>query len=158
MVLPAQRIILSNIAPIIPNSAIENMFTRNNIKLYSKIIPLKAGITDPDLAHILSFRRQIYVDPKDVKRISSSFPENNTFKIFTTTEKQTCFNCNQGGHTVNYCPNNANSNVSIFQINPNPNFSPSSHTDDLLKEAKLENPNTIKLIELATQSSFDARK
>ena len=34
MVLPVQRIILSNIASIIPNSAIENMFKRNNIKLY----------------------------------------------------------------------------------------------------------------------------
>ena len=42
------------------------MFTRNNIKLYSKINPLKTGITDPDLAHILSFRRQVYVDPEDV--------------------------------------------------------------------------------------------
>ena len=66
MVLRVQRIILSNIEPIIPNSAIENMFKRNNIKLYSKITPLKAGITDPNLAHILSFRRQVYVDPEDV--------------------------------------------------------------------------------------------
>ena len=148
---------LSNIAPIIPNSAIENMFKRNNIKLYSKITPLKAGITDPNLAHILSFRRQVYVDPEDVKRIPSSFPitlENNTFRIFATTEKQTCFNCNQEGHTANHCPNNADSNVSIFQINPNPNSSLSSHTDGLPKE--LETPNTIKLIERATQSSLNA--
>ena len=137
MVLPAQRIILSNIAPIILNSAIENMFKRNNIKLYSKITPLKTGITDPDLAHILSFRRQVYVDPEHVKRTPSSFPitlENNTFRIFATIEKQTCFNCNQEGHTANHCPNNADSNVSIFQINPNPNSTPSSHTDDLPKE------------------------
>ena len=102
----------TNIATIIPNSAIEIMFTRNNIKLYSKINPLKTGITNPDLAHILSFRRRVCVDPEDVKKIPSSFSitlENNTY-----IEKQSCFNCNQEGHTANHCPNNANSNVSIF--------------------------------------------
>ncbi|KAK9296917.1 hypothetical protein QLX08_009225 [Tetragonisca angustula] len=136
------------------------MFKRNNIKLYSKITPLKAGITS-DLAHILSFRMQVYVDPEDVKRIPSFFPitlENNTFRIFATTEKQTCFNCNQEGHTANHCLNNVGSNVSIFKINPNPNSSSSSHTDDLPKEAKLETPNTTKLIELAVQGSLNAIK
>ncbi|KAK1132025.1 hypothetical protein K0M31_016166 [Melipona bicolor] len=31
------------------------MFKRNNIKPLTNITPLKAGITDPDLSHILSF-------------------------------------------------------------------------------------------------------
>ncbi|KAK9304989.1 hypothetical protein QLX08_003845 [Tetragonisca angustula] len=38
----------------------------------------------------------------------------------------------------------------------NPNSSPSSCIDDLPKEAKPETPNTIKLIELATQGSLNA--
>lgn len=59
MVLLAQRITLSNVSSIIPNSQIENS--------QKNITPLKVGITDPDLSHILSFRRQVYLDPEDTK-------------------------------------------------------------------------------------------
>ena len=107
MVLPAQRIILSNVLPIIPNSQIENIFKKNNIKLLSNITPLKAGITDPDLSHILTFRKQV-LDPEDAKRIPNSFKitiENNTYRIFTITGKQTCFTCQQEEHIANQCPN-----------------------------------------------------
>ena len=113
MVLPAQRIVLSNVSPIIPDSQIENIFKRNNIKLLSNITPLKGGITDPDLSYILSFRRQIYIDSEDAKRIPNSFTiaiENNTYRIFITIEKQTYFTYQQEGHIANQCQNTENPN------------------------------------------------
>ena len=59
---PAQRIILSNVSPTIPNETLENAFIRNQIQPVSKISFLRAGFHEPGFAHILSFRRQIYVE------------------------------------------------------------------------------------------------
>lgn len=59
--LPAQRIILSNVSSIISNSQIENLFRANDVKLCFKITYLKVGISNPEFSHIFNFRRQIYI-------------------------------------------------------------------------------------------------
>lgn len=69
MIIPAQRIMLSNVPPIIPHSQIEEIFKNNNIRLNSKITFLRAGIMGAEFSHILSFRRQIYVNPEDIKSL-----------------------------------------------------------------------------------------
>ena len=51
MLTPAQRIILSNVSPVIPNSEFEKIFKRNNVKICSRISTLKAGMTDPEYTH-----------------------------------------------------------------------------------------------------------
>ncbi|KAK1117493.1 hypothetical protein K0M31_016526 [Melipona bicolor] len=56
MLTQAQRIIFSNVTPVIPNSKFENIFKVNNVKLCSKISTFKAGVTDSEYAHC--FRRQ----------------------------------------------------------------------------------------------------
>ena len=47
MLIPAQRIILFNVSPVIPNFEFENIFKKNNVKLCSKISTLETGMTDP---------------------------------------------------------------------------------------------------------------
>lgn len=72
MLTPVQRIILSNVFPVIPNFEFENIFKKNNVKLCSKISTFKTEMTDPEYGHILSFRRQKYIDSYNVKKIPFS--------------------------------------------------------------------------------------
>ena len=93
MLTPAQRVILSNVAPVILNSGFEKIFKRDNVKLYSTI-PLKAGMTDSEYAHIFSFRRQAYIDPDDIGQTLSTFLitfEDTSYRIFTSIDSLLCF-------------------------------------------------------------------
>ena len=109
----AKRIIISNVCPIIPHSVIENVFTTNNIKLASKISFVKAGIPGQGFSHIMSFRRQVYVSPEDIDRLTESttvYYDGATYRIFFTTDEMSCFNCHQTGHLAGQCPTPNTSN------------------------------------------------
>lgn len=68
----SKRIILSNVPPVIPNSAIENKLAEHNIVPISQITPIRAGINEAGFTHILSFRRQMYINPDDVPKLPDS--------------------------------------------------------------------------------------
>ena len=59
-----KRIIISNVHPVIPNNVIENKLSEFNITPKSQISCIRAGWNDAGFTHILSFRRQMYVDPR----------------------------------------------------------------------------------------------
>ena len=84
-----QRVILSNVVPVIPNSVFELIFKKKNVKLCSRIRILKTGTSDPEYAHILSFKRQAYIDHDDIGRIPSTFLitfEDTSYRIFTSID------------------------------------------------------------------------
>ncbi|KAJ4444777.1 hypothetical protein ANN_06574 [Periplaneta americana] len=60
-----KRVILSNVCPVIPHSLIEESLLQFDVKPMSPIEYIKAGISTPGFSHILSFRRQMYVQPDD---------------------------------------------------------------------------------------------
>ena len=130
---PAQRIILSDVSPVIPNSEFEKIFKRNNVKLCSRTSTLKAGMTDPEYTRILSFKRQIYIDPDDIAKIPSTFLitfEYTSYRIFTSIDSLLCFRCKQESHLAKDCPLNQNSNTTDTTITntnstiPAPTLSP----------------------------------
>lgn len=107
-----KRIIFSNVCPIIPHNVIEKKLTELNIKLASSISFIRAGIGEPGFSHILSFRRQAYISPEDVKylpdRIKIEY-DDTPYWIYTSTDTLTCFICKKEGHVANKCPDDSNS-------------------------------------------------
>ncbi|CAK9796158.1 Transposon TX1 uncharacterized 82 kDa protein [Anthophora quadrimaculata] len=116
MITSAQRIILSNVSPVVPNkSIVEKIFMKYNVRLCFRITPLKTGMADPEYSQILSFRRQVYVNPEDVKKISDSFTinfEDTVYRLFTTSDSLNCFVCKQEGHIAKQCPHYSEPNDS----------------------------------------------
>lgn len=109
LVSKAKRIIISNVCPIIPPTIIEDELAKLNIKPCSKITNIRVGLNDPNYAHILSFRRQVYLSPDDVdNKMPASMQilyNNTTYWIYLSTEKLTCFLCKEEGHLAKYCKN-----------------------------------------------------
>lgn len=73
LVNPTKRIIISTDSPIIPHSLISDALTSAGIIITSPITFLKAGFSSEDLAHIINFRRQTYINNEDISRLPGSF-------------------------------------------------------------------------------------
>lgn len=108
LVNPAKRFIISNAHPIIPHDVIIEYLISCGIRTLSQITFLKAGFQD-ELAHISSFRRQVYIHPDDIANVPGSIVirfDNTDFRIFINDDTLTCYTCKQTGHTSNSCKNN----------------------------------------------------
>lgn len=108
LVNPAKRFIISNAHPIIPHDVINEYLILAGIRTLSQITFLKAGFQD-ELAHISSFRRQVYIHPDDIANVPGSIVirfDNTDFRIFINDDTLTCYTCKQIGHTSNSCKNN----------------------------------------------------
>ena len=104
----AKRIILSNVCPIIPHHVIIEELQKLNIRHTSQMTFIRAGYSDSSLAHILCFRRQIYIQPEDITKIPPCMQINfddTPYYIYLSSEKLTCFLCKQEGHVAKFCKN-----------------------------------------------------
>lgn len=101
-----KRVILSNVCPIIPHSVIETKISEIKIKPASQITFIRAGINDPGYTHILSFRRQFYIQPEDVDKLPEHIQiifDNTEYWIYISTDNITCFICKDVGHLAKHC-------------------------------------------------------
>ena len=62
---PERRIILSNVYPSISHAEFENQIKTLGFTTVSKMFFVKASTEGDDYAHLLSFRRQIYMQNDD---------------------------------------------------------------------------------------------
>ncbi|CAH0547257.1 unnamed protein product [Brassicogethes aeneus] len=105
LISPALRLIISNICPVIPHSIIENELLKLGLKAVSKITPLRVGMSE-EYSHILSFRRQVYIEPSKNMSISDSILvtyDNTSYRIFLSIENLHCAKCSKIGHNENSC-------------------------------------------------------
>lgn len=109
LVTPAKRILISNVCPSIPDELVEKALIDFGLHLVSPISFLKAGIPGDEYAHIMSFRRQVYVTPtNDNFELQTSLlltHDNTAYRIFLSTDRMECFLCKQHGHIATKCPN-----------------------------------------------------
>ena len=68
---PFKRIILSNVYPAIPNTIIDALVNLG-VKITFPITALKAGFQLDKFAHIISFQRQLYINPDDFSKFPRS--------------------------------------------------------------------------------------
>lgn len=124
-----KRIVLSNVCPIIPHNVLEEKFKSLNIRMASKITFLKAGLSEPGFSHILSFRRQVYVNPDDANSIPESMEvefDGTKYWIYLSTDLISCFICKSHGHIARHCPenisncNNLEGEIKVAEANEEP--------------------------------------
>ncbi|CAH0560626.1 unnamed protein product [Brassicogethes aeneus] len=113
LVTPSQRIVLSNVSPTIPHTALATELGKMGLTLMSPITFLRIGIPNPEYSHILSFRRQVYIAPQNCSIPDSIVitDENTPYRIFITQDGLTCFKCKQQNHLAANCPNSAPENI-----------------------------------------------
>lgn len=157
---PAKKIIISNVCPSIPNQSILNALKIINITPLSQITHIRAGINHEGYEHILSFRRQMFINHEDVIKLPGSLTiiNNQTqFRIFLTDETITCFICKSAGHTSKSC----NKQIATDNfINPEIHSSPtSSHNQINTVDEKLledmEMPESPSISEIQFQNFTD---
>lgn len=124
---PAKRLSIF-CCPSVPNSEIEKTLKMYNIKMVSPINFLRANIPDPRYAHIMGFRRRVYIKENNDTVIPESVEidhEEEKFRIFFSTEI-TCFTCKKTGHTAKQCPekNPQSSEQEDMPLNPDEDASP----------------------------------
>lgn len=106
LITPSKKLIISNVCPSIPNEAVETVLRSIGIKMTSPIFFLKVGLPGTDYAHILSFRRYVYIIPDEKTPIPESLLmkfENDDYRIFLQTDEMKCFKCQRFGHTASNC-------------------------------------------------------
>ena len=70
---------------------------------FSQMQFIRVGMNETGFSHILSFRRQIYVQPEDIEKIPPSMQityDSTAYWIYLSTEKLTCFICKEEGHVA----------------------------------------------------------
>lgn len=107
-IIPPTKVSITNICPSIPDEEILNAFKHLNIKVISPITTHRANLERPEYAHILCFRRILYIPETEKHLVPETLTilyENKEHRIFLATEKQVCNKCNGVGHPENKCKN-----------------------------------------------------
>nr|CAH7749530.1 unnamed protein product [Callosobruchus chinensis] len=127
LVTPAQRLVVSNVCPSIPNKIIEDKLQTMGVKLVSGLTHLRVGMPESEYSHVLSFRRQVFIAPPE-SLIADSVTityEETVYRIFLTIDGPSCTRCKQTGHTIAQCTNNHST--------PQQNTTPTKITADVSK-------------------------
>jgi len=141
---PAKKITISNVCPSIPNQTILDALKNINIIPVSQVTHIKAGINIEGYEHILSFRRQIFINHEDITKLPGSLVINSNqtqFRIFFTDDRITCFLCKAVGHTSASCkkqtPSSCMTDTNItnnIQTSHNINKTIDDHPVELLED------------------------
>lgn len=120
---PAKRIVISNVAPHIPNETIETALKNTGLKLASPVSYLRAGLQGGEFSHIYSFRRQAYASPAQDGNLQVQSTivvtyEDTSYRIFLSTDHMECFICREQGHISSNCPRNEQTSTNQHQQRP----------------------------------------
>ncbi|KAL7289405.1 hypothetical protein TKK_0016603 [Trichogramma kaykai] len=100
---PNTRVIISNVNPEI---------SLMSITPASRIATLKNSYEDPEIAHMICWRRQVFIKPADVSKLAPivAIQKNGVkYNVYFSTGKLVCFTCNAEGHMAAHCSQNLES-------------------------------------------------
>lgn len=132
LVTPAKRVIFSNVSPNIPHHLLEEAIHNLGLKKASPVTFLRASLPAEEFGHVLSFRRQIYVQPDEMIALPSSIVVNYkdmSFRIFLSYDELVCFACKQTGHIANNCPNKIDTETGSNSTDDTSQVETLPHTD-----------------------------
>lgn len=155
LITPAQRLVISNICPTIPNSEIEKLLLSLNIKLLSRITFLRVGMPESEYSHILSFRRQVYISPSENTSLPESVVltfEDTPYRLFFSLDGLNCLQCRKTGHRQEECRQNSHHSETDNNINQD---SPPAETPQTSNDVF---SNTTNVIQLPQEPSAIANK
>lgn len=115
---PSKKIVLSNVPPFIKNEVIQGVLERyGRLTAPIKMIPI--GLKNPDLKHVMSFRRCTYMilnEQQDPLNLAVKLTnEGKDYTIFISSDHMRCFSCGEHGHVRQTCPNKPIDKPSNFQ-------------------------------------------
>lgn len=146
---PAKKLTLSRVCPIIPHEIIVQKINNIGNKTASNMIYLHISTTNPQLQHICSFRRQIYIEHQETPNIPEAITipyEGVEYKIFCQLEDTVCQNCTKPGHSSPECNNPAPTNSQATSII-------TETITNRTGEEKYENTNTLTQIQLSADDT-----
>ena len=114
---------ISNIQPIISNDILIEGLKGKGIKILSNINEIRASSSKSGRSHIISFRRQFFIEEEDEQLLPETLQltyENTTYWTYLTTDSAACVICKQTGHISKVCPE-ANLNIQNFVQIPSKN-------------------------------------
>jgi len=170
---PAKRIIISHVSPDIPNEYIISHLEYHKIQILLPITHINAGFNISELAHIISFRRQVYIKPDDFEKLPKPILinlENTSHRIFLDDDSIHCFLCKRKGHTTKQCKytpaealnTNINENVCNTSADTNVDTSTNIISQTSTQTSLLEDPflmeTTSNDISLLTPNTTDIKK
>ncbi|KAI2655608.1 Transposon TX1 uncharacterized 82 kDa protein [Labeo rohita] len=122
LVSPAKRIVLSQVPPFIGNEMLARELSRHGT--------ISLGCKSPQLKHVVSFRRQVFMILKDNEELNLVLK----FRVedYDYSKKMKCFGCGIKGHLIRSCPElnteNINRNVEQGESNKSQEKDKSSDT------------------------------
>lgn len=94
LITPARRLILSNVNPCIPHNTLQQSLVTLGVHPVTPISFLKATYISEEYSHVMSFRRQLYIQPDDNLQLPPSITvdlEGTSYRIFLSFDDITCF-------------------------------------------------------------------
>ena len=109
---PATKLIISNVSPTIPNTTLEEILIKTlQLNLVSPISFLRVNPKDDIFAHVISWRRQVYLSPnEDCSKIPPLIEithASRSYRIFFSADNLACFKCGVKGHKAEDCTKNS---------------------------------------------------
>ena len=104
---PSKKVMISNVPPFISDDILVRELSRHG-KIVSPIKKVHSGCKAPELKHVVSHRRHLYMilNERDVD-LNLAFKikvDGFDYVIFASSENMKCFNCGREGHIVRACP------------------------------------------------------
>lgn len=119
LVNPAKKIILSQVPPFISNEMLERELSRHG-QLMSPIRSISLGCKSPQLRHVVSFRRQVFMilknNNEELNLVFKFRVDDYDYNVYVTSEKMKCFGCGVEGHLIRSCPEKTAAEINIETV------------------------------------------